>query len=328
MTRPACFATVAVVLALMLVFTGRAAPVAALEQTFITIGTGGVTGVYYPTGGAICWLVNQGRKTHGIRCSVESTGGSVSNIESMRAGELEIAVSQSDVQYAAYNGSGSFANDGAFEELRSVFSVHAEPFTIVARADAGIKELADLKGKRVNIGNPGSGQRGTLELVLEALNWNVQDFAVVSELPASEHSQALCDDKIDAFVYTVGHPSASIKEATTGCNVVFVPVVGPAIDKLVAEHPYYAMTVIPGGLYRGNPDDTPTFGLIATVVATDRASAETIYVLTRSVFENFEQFRQRHPVFLTLEKAEMAEQGLTAPLHAGAARYFREAGLR
>ena len=135
----------------------------AVAEEFITIGTGGVTGVYYPTGGAICRLVNKGRKDHGIRCSVESTGGSVYNINTIRAGELEFGVAQSDWQYHAYNGSSQFESDGPFEDLRAVFSVHPEPFTVVARADSGIKNFDDMKGKRVNIGNPGSGQRGTME---------------------------------------------------------------------------------------------------------------------------------------------------------------------
>jgi len=135
---------------------------AAYAEEFITIGTGGVTGVYYPTGGAICRLVNKGRKEHGVRCSVESTGGSVYNINTIREGELEFGVAQSDWQYHAFNGSSKFEEAGPFENLRAVFSVHPEPFTVVARADSGITNFEDLKGKRVNIGNPGSGQRGTM----------------------------------------------------------------------------------------------------------------------------------------------------------------------
>ena len=205
---------------------------AAFAEEFITIGTGGVTGVYYPTGGAICRLVNKGRKEHGIRCSVESTGGSVYNINTIREGELEFGVAQSDWQYHAFNGTSKFEDAGAFEGLRAVFSVHPEPFTVVARADSGIKTFDDLKGKRVNIGNPGSGQRGTMEVLLEAKGWTTGDFALATELKAAEQSAALCDNQIDAMVYTVGHPSGSIQEATTACDSVLVTVSGAEVDRL------------------------------------------------------------------------------------------------
>ena len=182
------------------------------QQTFVTIGTGGVTGVYYPTGGAICRLVNKNRKQHGIRCSTESTGGSVYNLNTIRAGELDMGVAQSDWQYHAYNGSSKFKDKGANLNLRAIFSVHPEPFTVVARADSGIRNFNDLKGKRVNVGNPGSGQRGTMEVLMDALGWKMSNFSLASELKSSEQSKALCDNKIDAMVFTVGHPSGSIKE--------------------------------------------------------------------------------------------------------------------
>ena len=220
---------------------------------FVTIGTGGVTGVYYPTGGAICRLVNKGRKEHGIRCSVESTGGSVYNLNTIRAGELDMGVAQSDWQFHAYHGTSRFEDQGANMELRAIFSVHPEPFTVVARADSGIESFDDLKGKRVNIGNPGSGQRGTMEVVMAALGWEKSDFALASELKSAEQSQALCDNKIDAIVFTVGHPSGSIKEATTSCDSVLVSVTGAAIEKLVADNDYYRTATIPGEMYRGNP---------------------------------------------------------------------------
>ena len=200
-------------------FLAVEAPVAEAQQKFITIGTGGVTGVYYPTGGAICRLVNKGRKEHGIRCSVESTGGSVYNLNTIRAGELDMGVAQSDWQYHAYHGTSKFKEAGPFKELRAVFSVHPEPFTVVARKDSGIKDFMQLKGKRVNIGNPGSGQRGTMEVVMAALGWDKGSiFTLASELKSAEQSRALCDNKIDAMVFTVGHPSGSIKEATTTCD--------------------------------------------------------------------------------------------------------------
>lgn len=300
---------------------------AAMAEEFITIGTGGVTGVYYPTGGAICRLVNKGRKEHGVRCSVESTGGSVYNINTIREGELEFGVAQSDWQYHAYNGTSQFEEAGPFEGLRAVFSVHPEPFTVVARADSGIKTFEDLKGKRVNIGNPGSGQRGTMEVLLEAMGWTTGDFALATELKASEQSAALCDNQIDAMVYTVGHPSGSIQEATTACDSVLVEVAGDVVDKLVEDNSFYRTATIPGGMYRGNDEDTKTFGVGATFVSSDQVSEDAVYAVVSSVFENFEDFKGLHPAFANLDPKEMATAGLSAPLHPGAAKYYKEKGL-
>ncbi len=296
-------------------------------QEFITIGTGGVTGVYYPTGGAICRLVNKDRAEHGIRCSVESTGGSVYNLNAIRNGELDMGVAQSDWQYHAYNGTSQFEEAGPFEKLRAVFSVHPEPFTVVARADAGIKTFDDLKGKRVNVGNPGSGQRGTMEVLMEAKGWTMDDFALASELKAAEQSKALCDNKIDAMVYTVGHPSGSIKEATTSCDSVIVEVAGPTVQMLVDEYPFYRVATIPGGMYRGNPDDVKTFGVGATFVSSADVDANLVYHTVKAVFENFDTFIKLHPAFGVLKKEEMVKDGLSAPLHEGALRYYKEAGL-
>lgn len=308
-------------------FAAASMGMAQAEQQFITIGTGGVTGVYYPTGGSICRLVNKGRKMHNIRCSVESTGGSVYNINTIKAGELDMGVAQSDWQYHAYHGTSKFKDKGAFKELRAVFSVHPEPFTVVARADSGIKNFMDLKGKRVNIGNPGSGQRGTMEVLMGALGWTNDDFALASELKSSEQSKALCDNKIDAMIFTVGHPSGSIKEAVTSCDSVLVEVSGAVVDKLVAENDYYRTATIPGGMYRGNPNDTQTFGVGATFVSSTNAPAETVYQVVKAVFENFATFKKLHPAFGNLKKAEMIKDGLSAPLHDGAAKYYKEAGL-
>ncbi|AHM03142.1 TRAP transporter solute receptor, TAXI family precursor [Roseibacterium elongatum DSM 19469] len=299
----------------------------AQDQTFITIGTGGVTGVYYPTGGAICRLVNRGRADHGIRCGVESTAGSVFNINAIRGGELEFGVAQSDWQYHAFNGTSRFEEQGPFEELRAVFSVHPEPFTVVARADAGIESFEDLQGMRVNVGNPGSGQRGTMEVLMAEMGWTMDDFAVASELQAAEQSQALCDNNIDAMIYTVGHPSGSIQEATTACDSVLVDVTGEAVDSLVSENSFYRTATIPGGMYRGNDEDTTTFGVGATFVTSADVPEEVVYEVVSAIFENIDQFRGLHPAFANLDPAEMANDGLSAPLHPGAERYYREAGL-
>ncbi|WP_207061170.1 TAXI family TRAP transporter solute-binding subunit [Motiliproteus sp. SC1-56] len=298
----------------------------AAEQSFVTIGTGGQTGVYYVVGQSICRLVNRGSDEHGIKCTAPSTGGSVANLNAIREGGQNMGVAQSDWQYHAYNGTSKFEEQGANKELRAVFSVHPEPFTVVARADSGIKTFDDLKGKRVNVGNPGSGQRGTLEVVMAAKGWTMDDFKLASELKAAEQSQALCDNKVDAIVYAVGHPNGSIKEATTSCEAVLVPVSGPAIDKLVAENDFYASATIPGGMYNGSDADTETFGVGATFVSSTKTDSETIYQVVKAVFDNFDRFKRLHPAFANLDPAKMIKDNLSAPLHEGAERYYKERG--
>ncbi|MEL6871922.1 MAG: TAXI family TRAP transporter solute-binding subunit [Pseudomonadota bacterium] len=295
------------------------------QQRFISIGTGGVTGVYYPTGGAICRLVNKGRKEHGIRCSAESTGGSIYNINTIRAGELEFGVAQSDWQYHAYNGTSKFKDKGAFKDLRAVFSVHPEPVTIIARDGVGIKNVSDLKGKAVNIGNPGSGTRGTWEVMEEALGWKRSDLKVAAELKSAETGQALCDGKIDAYFWLVGHPSALTQETLSTCKANLVNATGPAIEKLVADNSFYRVATIPANMYN-NSEDVTTFGVGATFVSSAKVPADVVYVVVKAVFENFDQFKKLHPAFANLKEKEMISDSLSAPLHEGAARYYKEKG--
>ncbi len=299
---------------------------AVAQQKFVTIGTGGVTGVYYAAGGAICRLVNKDRAKHGIRCSVESTGGSVFNVNTIKAGELDLGFTQSDVQYNAVKGVGQFKDAGAVGDLRAVFAVHPEPFTVVARKEANIGKFEDFKGKRFNVGNPGSGTRASMEELLAAMGWKLSDFSLASELKADEHGPALCDGKVDGFFYGVGHPSANIQDPTTSCGAKLVPLAGPVVDKLVADKPYYAKVTIPAGLYPNNPQATPTYGVLATVVASAKTPADTVYAVTKAVFENFEEFKKLHPALANLSPQSMVKDGLSAPLHEGAARYYKEKG--
>jgi TRAP transporter TAXI family solute receptor len=304
---------------------GTLAPAAQAQQKFLTIGTGGVTGVYYAAGGAICRLVNKDRKTHNIRCSVESTGGSVFNVNTIKAGELDLGTVQSDVQYNALKGVNQF-KDGAFPELRAVFSLHPEPFTVVARKELNIARFDEFKGKRFNVGNPGSGTRASMEEMLVAMGWKMSDFGLASELKADEHGAALCDGKIDGFFFGVGHPSANIQDPTTSCGAKLVSLTGPAVDKLVREKPYYAYASIPGGLYPNNPQETKTFGVLATLVASSKVPADSVYAVVKAVFDNFDEFKKLHPAFASLRPEQMIKDGLSAPLHEGAIRYYREKG--
>lgn len=324
--RNAVVAAVAV-----LVLAGLATMLPSFAQagfSYITIGTGGVTGVYYPAGGAICRQVNKNRMTNGLRCAVESTGGSGDNLSAVRDGDFELGIAQSDVHFAMVKGVEAFSDQGPNDRLRSLFSLHQELFTVVARADAHILTFDDLKGKRVNVGNPGSGQRNTLETLMSVNGWTMDDFSKVMELPSSVQSKALCQDQVDAIVFTAGHPNASILEAATTCDVVLVRVVGSAVDKLIADVPYYQKGVIAAGTYPGADADIPTFGFSATVVASTNTSDAIIYEVVKAVFENLDSFKALHPAFKNLDKADMLTKGLTAPLHSGAARYYQEVGLQ
>ena len=308
-------------------FAMGATGAAAQEERFITIGTGGQTGVYYVVGQSICRLVNRGTATTGIKCTAPSTGGSIANINAIQAGDMTMGVAQSDWQYHAYMGdTEEFSGDKKFEKERAIFSVHPEPFTVVARADSGIETFDDLKGKRVNVGNPGSGQRGTMEVVLDALGWSMSDFSLASELKPAEQSAALGDNKVDAIIYTVGHPNGSIQEATSTVDAKLIPVTGEAIDKLVSDNPYYAKATIPGGMYAGNADDIETFGVKATFVTSADVPDDMVYEVVKAVFDNFDRFKGLHPAFANLEPEAMVTEGNSAPLHPGAEKYYKEQG--
>jgi len=295
------------------------------QEKFVTIGTGGQTGVYFVVGQSICRLVNRGTADHGLKCTAPSTGGSIANINAIKAGDMDMGVAQSDWQYHAYNGTSEYEGN-KFDKERAVFSVHGEPFTIMARTDSGVKAFDDLKGKRVNVGNPGSGSAGTMDVVLDAKGWTKSDFSLASELKPAEQAAALGDNKVDAITYTVGHPNGSIQEASSTVDATLVSVEGPEIDKLVADNPYYAKAVIPGGMYKGSPEDTNTFGVRATFVTSADVPEETIYQVVKAVFDNFDRFKSLHPAFANLKEEEMISAGLSAPLHDGAVKYYKERG--
>lgn len=301
-------------------------PVQATPYT-LSIGTGGVHGVYHPAGGAICRMLNKQRLQHGLRCIATSTGGSIYNLRAIRNAELTLGLAQSDWQYHAWRGSNRFAERGENTRLRALFALHAEPFTIIARADSDIRQLADLRNYRVNLGAPGSGQRGTMEILMDFLGWQLTDFELASELPAAEQMHALCNDKLDAIMITVGHPSDFVTQAAATCDIRLIPAEHPAIDELLAEYSYYRKARIPGGLYPGHPDDIPTFGVGATVVTSADLSDKMVYTLVRSVFDNLDEFKSLHPAFAPLQATEMVQDSLSAPLHAGADRYYRAHGI-
>ncbi len=296
-----------------------------LHSAEVIIGTGSKSGVYFQAGRAICRLIK--RNIPGTTCTALESAGSVANLINVEAGALELGLVQSDLQYHAFNHSGPFEFvDTPYANLRSLFSLYTESFTLVTRREADIRTLDDLKGRKINIGNPGSGQRATMEVVMAAKGWSKDDFQLVTELPAAQQSLALCHDRVEAMVYTVGHPNFSVAKALSLCQAAITEVSGPDIDRLVAETPYYARTVIPAGIYPSIVTPVATFGVLATVVSSSDVDEDQIYTIVKSLFDNLDYFRGMHVVFKNLSPEAMIRDGLSAPLHEGAKRYYRERG--
>jgi len=296
------------------------------NERLITIGTAGTNGVYYPAGGAICRLLQRGRKDHGIRCTVESTGGSIYNLNAIKNGDLNFGVAQSDWVYHAHEGKGVFEDQGKNPKLRTVFSLHSEPFTLMVRGQSNIKSFNDLKNKRFNIGNEGSSNRATLEKLMVQMKQNKGFFGPTSELRVADQGNALCGNKVDGIVHTAGHPNGMVQQVTSDCNVRIISIDDKNINSMIENHPYYSRVVIPGGMYSGNPDDITTFGVKAVIVTSQDVSDDLVYNVVKSVFDNLDNFKTLHPVFSTLEPSKMITEGIVAPLHPGAIRYYKERG--
>ena len=297
----------------------------AFAAQFITIGTGGVTGTYYPTGGAICRMMNKQKKETGIRCSIESTGGSVYNVNTIKAGELDFGIAQSDTVYQAFNGEGKFKGK-AIKELRSVMAIYPELLALVVRKDAGIKTLPDIKGKRINIDVPGSGTRMTAEIVMDAFGIKKSDLKKAEELKSTEGPTMLKDSKIDGYFGVFGHPTANIKDAANSVDIDLVPIEGKPIDELVKKYPYYAKGVISGTFYKGVKHDTPSIGVKAVLVTSSKIDEKVVYTLTKTILDNFDAFKKLHPAYKTITKESLLD-GLSIEQHPGAKKAFKEAGI-
>lgn len=296
------------------------------RMRFVTIGTGGLTGVYYPAGGAISRTVNQKQKEYNLKATVESTGGSVFNINAVLSGDLDFGIAQSDRQYQAMKGLAEWEGKPQ-EKLRAVCALHPESVTLIAAADAGIDSIEDLRGKKVNIGDPGSGNRGNAIDALSnaGLDWETDIQA--EQVKAVESAKLLQDGRIDAYFYTVGHPNGSVKEATAGKRKVkIIPITN--VDNLIKEFPFYAKSIIPASLYptAENEGDVETYGVKATLVTSADVPEDVVYIITKEIYENLEDFKGLHPAFGVLTKENMLE-GNSAPYHDGAMKYFKEAGL-
>ena len=297
----------------------------AFSAEFITIGTGGVTGTYYPTGGAICKLVNIYKKETKIRCSVESTDGSVYNINTIQLGELDFGIAQSDVIYNAINGTGKFKNKPV-KELKAVMAIYPELLTLVTRKESNIKSIYDIKDKKINIGNPGSGNEATVLTLLDKLGMSVKDLSYAGQLKSSEMPDALESKQIDGYFYMVGHPTANIKDAANSTDIRITPISNEKIDELIKERPYFAKANVPAGLYKGSSVNVPTFGVKAVLVTHADVSDKAVYTVVKAIIQNFERFRRLHPAYNNISKESLLD-GITAPLHDGAKRYYKEVGI-
>lgn len=296
------------------------------KTKYVSVGTGAITGVYYPAGGAICRLVNRGRKDHGIRCSVESTGGSVSNLNAVRSKALDFAIVQSDWQYHAFYGTGFFADQKPFSDLRSVFSLYTETLAIAVRRSSNIKSINGLKNKRVNYGLRGSGMYATMEMLMSTKGFSEKDFKEVTYLRPSEQPKALCDGEIDAMVYMSGNPNGVLQEAAQTCSIRILDIDKKTVNKVIEQNSFYVKAKIPGGMYPRNPKNINTFGVRSAVVTTKNTSDKVVYEMVRAVFDNFDNFKTLHPVFSSLNKKAMMRSG-DIPLHEGSVKYFKEKNL-
>ncbi|MBO1519055.1 TAXI family TRAP transporter solute-binding subunit [Oceanisphaera pacifica] len=292
---------------------------------YVTIGTGGQTGVYYTAGQSVCRFLNRGADEHDIKCNAPSSAGSVSNIVALQNSDYDFGFIQSDHQYKAIEGQAPF-DKKPVDNLRAVFSLQSEILTVVVRNDSNINNLSDLEGKRVNIGVPGSGSRDTFDELMQSNGWDKDTFSLAAELKPAEMAAALGDNNLDAITYVVGHPSGAIQEALTTADAKLLPVTGEGVDKLLDTASYFTQADIPAGLYPGVDEPIPSIGGKAILATTAEADADVVYELVKSVFDNLDRFKRLHPAFADLKAEDMISAGITAPLHEGAKRYYQEKG--
>lgn len=289
----------------------------------ITIGTGSEPGLYFVAGNAICQFVN--RDGNATKCKALASDASVDNLNKIANGQLEMGIVQSDWQFNAYNGTSSFEGKKN-DKLRAIFSIYPEPFSLVVRNDSTIQTLDDLQGKRVNIGVDGSGTQATMNVLLKTKGWTEENFQEVLKLTPSKMADALCDKRLEAISYNVGHPNAAIKAATQNCDIRFLPIENSLVEKLIADHPYYAKAQIPAKSYKGVTQAVDSFGVYATLVTSSDVSDERVYEVVKDFFKNFKRFKKSHPAFANLMEVDMIKNALSAPLHDGAVKYYKERG--
>jgi TRAP transporter TAXI family solute receptor len=313
------------VLAGLLSFAGPTGTAAAAD---IAIGTGEPGSSYHKLGRALCRLVDSSRDQHGLSCELLATPGGLFNLANVRGGAIEFGLVPSDLHYYAVAHSGPFQFvDATYENIRSLFSLHAEVFTLVVRRDAGIAKLDDLKGRRLNRGVWGSAERGFVDALLAAKGWSGRDFLSTEELPVSQQSLSLCHGRLDAVVYSAAHPDRDVARVLQLCDAALVGVKAEEVAAIQARSPYYVAGVIPADNYPEAGAQVGTFGIKATLVSSAETDPETVYAVVKAVFENLDRLKRASRPLMPVAPSEMTRDGLTAPLHEGARRYFEEAGL-
>ncbi len=296
-------------------------------KQLIKIGTGSLTGVYYPTGDAICKLINKDRHQHQTICTIANSNGSIDNLQALRQGKQLFVLTQSDWQDQAYRGQGPFEQQKPYQNLRAVFSLYPEPLHVLVRKNSSIKSLQELKGRRIHLGSTGSGDLATMKVLMDAYGWKKSDFKLAVQLPVDKRSASLCNNNIDASIYFVGLPSGVITQAIEGCRAKLVPADDIKVSDMIEAHPYYVATTIPAASYRSTATDIDTFAVMSTLVTDVNTPDEVVYRLTKAVFDNLAMFKQLHPALADLDPHKMIQDGISIPLHPGAIRYFKEVGL-
>jgi uncharacterized protein len=298
------------------------------EPYQLSIATGGVTGIYYQIGAAICRLLRDHPPTHPVDCRTEGSAGSVANLLSLGQGKAPLALAQADSLYDAVTGTGGFANRPPDKRLRALFSPVVETFLVLTRERDWAPQISDLQGRRVNIGSPASGTEVTFRQLMAARGWSDRDFATLSSIRSSQQAAALCGGRVDAIAFVAANPVPVMQEATFACAARLVPLDQQFARQIIERHPYYVPAVVPGGLYRNNPEPTPTIGVRGVVVASDTTPDELVYEVTKAVFENIAELRTLHLAFADVVADDMIDQCMFALIHPGATRYYREAGLK
>jgi len=296
------------------------------KDKFVALGTGSPNGTYYPVGRGICELVNEGRVSHGVRCIAYNTGGSVYNIQAVMSGELEMGITRSDLAFQAHDGLNAFKSIGPNPELRAVTTLYSMPIAVLVKKGAEINAFADLEGKRINIGNKGSGKRSVAELIMDIMGWQRGDFSAVLEMSTKQMGKAFCDDNVDILIEGLGNPSKFYEEMVRDCDGKFIPVPKDVVGKIQKKFPYFAALDIPGKIYSGTPDPVGTFGFKATLVTKRAVHEDTVYDIVSSIFDQFKKFQEKHPSLSLAAPQQMVNEGIFIPIHDGARRYYLERG--
>jgi len=297
----------------------------------IVVGTAASATDHYNVGRAVCRQIQ--RSVKGVSCeTLRMEGGDAAEplavLSDLQNAALELGIVPSDWQYHAVKNSGPLKfMDIKFDNLRSVLSLHAEPFTLIARRDSGIDGLDDLAGKRINVGKPGSPQRAAMEMVMKAKGWTRKSFQFADELSEAEQSLALCHNSVQAIVSTAAHPNAATAQALKLCDAKIIAVTGKAIDKLLADNPFLVVAEIPKDTYDGVMKPVKTIGATATLLSTSDMEDDLIHTVVQSVLGDLDRFKRMHPALGGVWPSGMMKGGRTAPLHNGALRYFREKGM-